>query len=686
MAREVINPFSLTKANDLTNDQIQDLWVDVGAPESPESLFNAGRFASPMPTFILGGKGSGKTHLMRYASYPLQKIRFDIADISLCDGLRQDGYAGIYMRCSGIENGRFHGKGQTSEAWLEVFSYYLELTLGSALLRIVTDILPSDRPAVEGQLCSGAHALFDRKPPDAMTVDGLLEDLETRRRTLDYQVNNAAFTGNLQPDISLSRGRMTFGLPKLLSGIDEFSGILFAYQLDEFENLTLDQQQHVNTLVREREGAATLKIGARQFGVRTHQTLSAGEENIRDSEFDELRLDQRFRQNEKSYKELATKLVARRLESFWPGTTTGQSASRRKLGEWFDEPDSGWSSPSFLAMIKSRPSALRPHILRLSERLLTCSKAGDVPGVGTPDECRSILVNVQQEDFPLLEKLNTVLIYNAWANGKDVLSEAALIQAECSEFILTGADGRYKQKLNHYKTDLIAQLVRASPDRQVYAGLTTFTRMSEGQPRALITLLKQTFDWASFQGEAPFSAGRISLDAQSKGALAASEWFHNSMRTTGAEGRSILIAIDRLAQLFRINRYADNPIECSLIGFSVGFAATSDAAAQTLKLAVDRSFLVEVLGGQQDRNSEQVTHKYQLNRMLVPRWGLPTGRRGIKPFTKFEIDAVFDPSKESEFAELVSDWTARMTAPFSRQGHASKSSAARADTQSDLFT
>lgn len=68
------NPFSLTKANDLTNDQIQDLWVDVGSSEAPNSLFNSGRFASPMPTFILGGKGSGKTHLMRYASYALQRL------------------------------------------------------------------------------------------------------------------------------------------------------------------------------------------------------------------------------------------------------------------------------------------------------------------------------------------------------------------------------------------------------------------------------------------------------------------------------------------------------------------------------------------------------------------------------------------------------------------------------------
>jgi hypothetical protein len=125
MPPDSTNPFSLTKANDLTDDQIQNLWVDVSTPENPDSLFSAGRFASPMPTFILGGKGSGKTHLMRYASYSLQKIRFTAREVPVHEGLRSDGYVGIYMRCSGLENGRFNGKGQSDEAWLEVFSWLL---------------------------------------------------------------------------------------------------------------------------------------------------------------------------------------------------------------------------------------------------------------------------------------------------------------------------------------------------------------------------------------------------------------------------------------------------------------------------------------------------------------------------------------------------------------------------------
>lgn len=179
------NPFSLTKANDLSDEQIQELWVDIAPPDSPDSIFSAGRFASPMPTFILGSKGSGKTHLMRYASYALQKRRFERDGLSAIVGAQADGYVGIYTLCSGLETGRFQGKGQTEEAWLEVFSYYLELSLGIAALAVIDELLEGDvRNVIEAKVCEAVDRLFDSDPPAAESVNALIEELERRRSEL----------------------------------------------------------------------------------------------------------------------------------------------------------------------------------------------------------------------------------------------------------------------------------------------------------------------------------------------------------------------------------------------------------------------------------------------------------------------------------------------------------------------
>lgn len=683
------NPFSLTKANDLSDDQIQELWVDIAPPDSPDSLFSAGRFASPMPTFILGSKGSGKTHLMRYASFALQKKRFERGKVTHLAGARVDGYVGIYMLCSGLETGRFQGKGQSDEAWLEVFSYYLELSLGIAALAVIEDLVGGDvQENVREALCAAVNRLFDYDAPVANSIGALIEELDRRRRELDYQVNNAAFTGKLVPKVTASRGALIFGIPQAFQYCyTDAIGFLFAYQLDELENLTEDQQRHVNTLVRHRRGPATLKIGARQFGIKTNATMSAGEVNIRDSEFEELRLDLRFRRNEKTYRDLVTLLVERRLQNFWPQSSSGLAGRGRRLTDWFEEPKRDPFDPFFIKLMKSAPSPVRPHMAHLRDALAGRLSRGGIPGVRNDQDIQVIMDAITISNAPLLEKLNTFLVFNAWANGLDLAQTATSIRSDCEAFINSKAVGRYRQKLEHYKSDLIAQMFRDATVRHNYGGLDEFTRMSEGQPRALITLLKQTFDWATFQGERPFEAGSISLDAESKGALAAADWFYNNMRRAGGEGQAILIAIDRLAELFRINRFADNPIECSLIGFSVSARVGSERSQSNLRHALDHSFLVEILGGQSERNSEQVTGKFQLNRMLVPKWGLATGRRGIKPLSEMEMNAIFDPELGEVFEKVKADWVSRMNAPFEGARRAAKdlTNSGADDIQDDLF-
>ncbi len=51
--------------------------------------------SNPRPIFILGGKGSGKTHILRYFSYESQKIRAEINKISLLSQLQKEGYISV---------------------------------------------------------------------------------------------------------------------------------------------------------------------------------------------------------------------------------------------------------------------------------------------------------------------------------------------------------------------------------------------------------------------------------------------------------------------------------------------------------------------------------------------------------------------------------------------------------------
>ncbi len=117
MTRRTINPFNVTKATDFSDPQIHELWVELSAQARFAELAKP---TSPMPMFILGGKGSGKTHLMRHFSWPIQKLRHKSDGFA---AVTQDGYIGVYCWTGDLHAGRFEGKQQPPQVWNDVFAY-----------------------------------------------------------------------------------------------------------------------------------------------------------------------------------------------------------------------------------------------------------------------------------------------------------------------------------------------------------------------------------------------------------------------------------------------------------------------------------------------------------------------------------------------------------------------------------
>jgi hypothetical protein len=259
---------------------------------------------------------------------------------------------------------------------------------------------------------------------------------------------------------------------------------------------------------------------------------------------------------------------------------------------------------------------------------------------------------------------------------------ARYVNKQATAFLHGQGEGKFKEFVGKHKGDMVAQLLRENAQKQVYAGLTSFIRMSEGLPRSLLTILKHVYDWSLYLQEEPFSSGQISARAQQRGVTEAAEWFLDQMLMEGEEGVRVRTVIERLATLFRINRFADKPIETSLIAFSVDKEQMTPAARQTLVLAENTSLIINIPRGQRERNSEQVTSKLELNGMLAPHWDLPIARRGVVSFNPSEADAVFECGNSERFEELRKSWEARMTAPlFGR----TRSAGDRLQSQFDLF-
>ena len=648
------NPFTITKAVDLNDNQILQFWAK--APPASDGSIDLVRPTSPMPMYLLGGKGSGKTHLMRYLSFELQSLRFQDKALALRSGVEADRYIGMYVKCSGLNSGRFSGKQQSDDLWRELFAYYIELWLSLHALRVADALEVGKVEGDEAELSAAFTALLDKEPSKKITtLKQLIEFIEAQRKELDFQINNCVFTGDITLDIIATRGKLIFGIPKILSKRYAFlKKVTFVYAIDEFETLSVYQQRLFNSLVRDRELPTTIRIGARLYGIKTNETDGDQEENLPDSEYELVIMDELFRSHKGSYKTFARDLITKR---FW-GTVKSyetQFPQKQSYLDWtdmFETLDENWKSPIYLDVVHCVSSSVRRHFKVLRNKL---NNVND-------DQANEVIKLLSVPDYPILEKVNILLLYRKLTYIHNPVCIAQEIKTQCESFIKTeNIKCAYGSVLDHFISDLAAQLRRENRARHLYLGLDNFIIMSGGLPRVLLTTLRSIFDWSTYNGEDPLQSRRISIDAQYRGVTEASEWFFDNMRKAGNDGFLIQSATDRLAQIFRTNRFSDRPTECSLNSFSVAEHELSEEARRILKLAENRSFLIRIASGQKHKNSKQVHMKFQLHPMLCPLWQLPLGRRGALPLSPDLANSIFDFNSKEIFQNNLKTFSNRLT-------------------------
>ncbi len=655
---ELKNPFDLVKATDLTDDQIADYFVDF---PGGASLLDRIKPTSKMPMFIFGGKGSGKTHLMRYLAYPLQIHRLG-RGASERAGIANEGYLGIYFNCSGLNAQRFSGKGQSDEVWQAVFGYYMELWFAQLVLVTIEDLY-NDSPSINGpQLLTDATRLLDIPPAQPPTTLGdLARYFETLQRQADVVINNSALTGELDIQIRAAPGRLVFGLPQaLVRHLPELRSVLFLYLIDEFENLPEEQQRYINTIVRERQEPCSFKVGVRLYGFRTKQTLSR-EENREDSEYEAFRLDTELRQrpNDAQLK-FATDLVRKRL------VEAGYVTEHRDLTAWFETTKRVSLLHMDVGDAKNRYRDGEPqYVVTLRNKLEQGLRAAVTPGLCTATDIQHVITTLRYPEYPLVERTSIFLLYRAWARRRNLIETADTLSRDSHRFVDGDKSTGHYKVLRYFRSDVEAQLLRETKQKQRYLGFGSFVKMSSGLPRCLLTILKYIFTWSLFYGEKPFREDqKISVHTQTDGVTQASEWFFTEARAPGSAGALVRDAMTRLGQVMREIRFSDKPSECSLSTFSTDLTTASKAAIAVIKEAENWSMLVRVQGGQHDRNVGRVDEKYQIHPMLAPRWDLPIARRGALAFSGDETSAIFAPSAPADFETVLKRRVAAMTAPF----------------------
>lgn len=654
------NPFDLIRAADYSDLQIKDFWVDFKGQELQALL----EPTSKTSMHILGGKGSGKTHLMRYCSYPVQKLRFSSNSI---DGLVDQGYIGIFLRANTLDTGKFSGKGQDTEKWGTLFNYYFELRLVENLILTLMDLSKLDgKLELElNSLASDVVLLLDEQPAEKPnTLAGLLEFIISLRKAVDLSVNNCVFTRTLNVKILLSPGSLLFGVPALVTKrLKKLEKLRFIYLVDEVENLTIEQQKFLNTLIRHSLEPCSFRLGARLYGIKTLSNYGTDEENKEGSEFKALHLDQILRSKGEAFKEFSRELCAKRLEDGGFANKPGEQKGLKDLLQSFFET---YSSENYYyshtkELVGAAKSSERPYFKKLRDQLHSKNTNN---AVATVTEAKKIISLLSVHEHPLIEKANIFMLYQDWYRGKNLIESAELISEECRSF-LAGEPGRHKTLYGHFAIDLLAQLYRdyKQAPTPLYAGFDSFVRMSACVPRNLLVILQNVYKWASFNGDRPFRDGPIPIPTQSEAVIQSAGFFFDEDARPGADVPSVQRAVERLAEYLREVRFSSKPVEVSPLAFSLDVSKLSETAKYNLKRAENWSYIFRHPKGRPNANSKRVDEKYQLNPMLSPKWDLPVSVRGDVRLPHGVAEAIFGTLDSSDFQKELNEATSGMKAP-----------------------
>lgn len=647
------NPFDLNKASDFTNEEIAEQWVDIA--NAAGGLVDILNPKSRMPMLLLGGKGSGKTHLMRYCSAPVQAARYsgDVAQAAIADG-----YLGVYVPLDALNTDKFAREEPVEDHWSLVFAHYFELWLATALLTTIRDCARSQSLAFhEPEFVGAVVELFDIEPEAIpCNLSELLDYFTRTRKNIDSVVNNSRLRGE-RPlfDITFSAGRLAFGIPELVSRhAPDLRDVLFVYLIDEVENLTADQQRFLNSLIRYRRGSATIRVGGRLYGMKTFETTGSGEPIRRGAEYERVVLDEILREQPEQYDGLVRSLVAKRLERVGYA-----AAAQASIDSYFEVLDSRnyWRSVDH-HLPKPKENHLAPFHQKLANDLRSNLDLDEQTII-------SVIDALQVPKHRFLAKAATFQYRKSWpANSDDAVSLALKFgdQARALEQGERDAGSELASLISHFSSDILAQLFHDYARRLPYAGFDTMVELSQGITRNLLVNLKHIFRRSRFAGEEPFISGVISIKSQSDGVRDGASWFWEDAQPPSG-GLQVRDAVESIAVLFRTVRLSHSPSECALCAFSVPLDLLSENSRRTLSVAENWSYLVKLQEGRRNKNSKRIDALYQLGPMLAPRWEVSEHRRGTIELQKDLANAMLDPAHRAELPGLMRKRLARLISP-----------------------
>jgi hypothetical protein len=527
------------------------------------------------PRVIIGGRGCGKTMLLRYLSHysMFSQSRQVIPE-------EDASHIGLYWKTDTQFANTMVGRGIPPETWEAAFQHSLALTVAEEIVASLESVAQSACPALsEDDLlaldCSGLAAF---NPVLKGGVDALRMVIRENRRALQMWVNNPR---------KLAEPLFLPGRLFLLALIEEIkrqttglANATFFVYLDEYENLREYQKRIINTCLKHSEAPLIFNVGMKRNAMRVRGTL--GEESITDiADYRVHDLDAYL--NDHDFGLFAAEILFLRL-------SLAGVAVPVKVDELRDVG----------SLQRRRSPDYGSSVLRVARGMFPGQSASEIARVAFGD--RWLADKLKKEVQFALRKRGSRLPSDSFLNPE--LPEASIVTASllhrkgnAPDVILAelkslaaGQANRFTGMTGWIHNNLVGCLLRLyAPYHRTcpfYAGFETFIDLASGNIRHFLELCHKSLRKAPLAERCDLIA--VGVSEQAEAAREASAAFLGEVRSFGPSGNRLHSFVLTLGSLFALahRRPAQSEPEVSHFGIASGRESLSDD---------DHRFLCEAL-------------------------------------------------------------------------------------------
>lgn len=280
------------------------------------------------PCILQGGRGTGKTTVLRGLSYQGQYAILE-EDIKRFD---QNSFVGIYYKVNTNHAHAFQGRGIDDETWATIYAHYYNLLICWEISRFLKWHLKKcyDDEVLSVHSCKLiAASLHIEKEIDSF--EALCNELETAMYTFQSDVNNVG-KDNI-PRMSMPGDPIKLFVEQALN-LRQLEGKMFYLLIDEYENLLDGQQQIMNTLLKHVPECYTFKIGVRELGWRVKYTLNKLELLNDPADYSLINITEQFSTNDRNndFAAFALNVCNKRINELFDGEANeGQFSIEKSL-------------------------------------------------------------------------------------------------------------------------------------------------------------------------------------------------------------------------------------------------------------------------------------------------------------------------------------------------------------------